>query len=286
MVERKRIFTLWGTIIYQNRLHLTHHASGFFILDKRRIYISTSALRCAVMFQKDGALDALAFAVLGKLLFTNSIMYNATKRSIISTFHVSLSKLNKILEYGKRHEFFHFENGHLFFDKLTDKKCYKVNLDVKGKDYTLRQIRDLLMGLDLANQVKLQNDSNHRYAHSSSTCQRVRGNKQQQRKPTNEVCKTHYGMSLTKMSHILNVCRTKARSIRNQIIGKGLIERRFHYVQTSIDPRNFNAREVNKWYRKSGLFGYLLHGADDSVVCQVQNIYQVDNDKLHFRYEH
>lgn len=238
------------------------------------------------MFRKDGALDALAFCVLGKILFTNSIVYNATKRTLMATFHISLSKLDKILEWGTNHKLLHFENGHLFFDKLTDKKSYKVNLDVGGKDYTLRQIRDLLLGLDLANQVKLQNDSNHRYAHSSSTCQRVRGNKQQQGKPSSAVGKTHCGLSLSKITNILNVCRTKARSIRNAALRGGLIKRRYHLIKTSIDPRNFCAAEVNGWYKKSGLVGYLLHGADGSVVCQVQNIYQANNELLHFRYVH
>lgn len=238
------------------------------------------------MFRNDGALDALSFAVLGKLFFTNSIVYKATKRRLIATFHISLAKLNRILEYGTHHSLFHFENGHLFLDKLTDAKCYKVNLDADGKNYTLRQIRDLLLGLDLTNQVKLQNDSNHRYAHSSSTCQRVRGNKQQQTKKRPAVSKRRLGMSLSKITNILNVSRSKARQIRNQAVGSGLIKRKFHCVHTSIDPRNFNACEVNKWYRKSGLFGYLKHGADGSIVCQVQNIYQANNEKLHFRYVH
>lgn len=250
----------------------------------RRIYISTSLLRNAVMFRKDGALNALAFAVLGKMKFSNSIIYYPTKRYLISTFHVSLGVLNRILEYGLKNGLFHYnEQGHLLIDPLTEKGCHKVNIDFEGGDYTLRQVRDMLAGLDLANQIKLQNDRNHRFSHDNAVAKEC-GSVRKQKWERKLSVSNNKGFSMQRIAQILRMSRTKARQIRNSILSNKLARMVSNVVETTIDSGNFDYRTVNRWYRETGQYGFLLHGKNGKIVCQLQNIYHVNYDRLNFRY--
>lgn len=241
-------------------------------------------LRSCVMFSDEGALDALAFSVLAKSMFVNSIVKDASRRRLISLFHVSLAKLNAILEYGMKHDFFHFEGDNLFIHRLREPKTHKVNFDLEdGKEYTLRQIKDIIRALDCANQIKLQGDKYYRHAHRKPMDGSPEARRQQVKKRKSS---SHIGFSMKKIAEMMRVSVSKAKVIMKWLLSMGYVRRAFHLVKTSIDPRNFCAKTVNAWYRSSGFFGYLLHGAGDSIACQVQNIYHVDTDKLHFRYEH
>lgn len=257
----------------------------------RRLYIATGTLCNAIKFQKDGALDVLAFCVQAKRIYTKSIIYNPSKRHLMEVFHIGYGKLCNILDMGIKDGYFHYDekSGVLIFHRLAEPKCWKVGIDFEDRDYTLTEIKDILRELFTANTIKLQQNANHRHtigaAASKSVDKELKrksrgGNGNPKRRKATHCNK---GFSLSKLAKINGISKSKMRKLRNSALSKGLIRKIECLIKTELTPSD-DMKAVNAWFRKLGGYGYLLRGKGEFLMCQLQNIYRVNNDKLLLSY--
>jgi hypothetical protein len=253
----------------------------------RRIYISAPLAFNAVKFSKENCeLDCMAFGLMIKMKYVNSIVNNPTIRNLKETFHIGQNRLKKILKYGLSNGYFHYDfKGRLISDYLHENKSYRINLDFDGNDFRLNKVKDMIRELVLTNQIKLQRDRNFRFAHNGESFRpktSKNGSFKQQRQKRLTSMSDKKGMSLTSITKIMNVGRSKARTLRNETLSKGLLVRKFVLEKTDLKSDDFK-RSANNFFKSSGLVGYLFHGVD-GIYCQVQNIYVINYSIVKFKY--
>jgi len=246
----------------------------------RRFYVSTGILQNAIKFDGEGQLEVLAFCVQAKRIYINSIIYNPSIRNLMKVFRLGYGRLTKTLNKCIADGWAHYDDksGVLIFHPITEKGLYKINIDFEDRFYTLTEIKDILRELCLANNVKLQQDANHRYNAKAGKNSAGTGKRKRIRSISN-----HKGFSVTKISKMLGVCKSKAMVIRDKAVKNGMLNKCRNVIETDLNI-DCDMRSANIWYKESGNIGYLFRGKGGRIMCQLQNIYAVNNDNVKLRY--
>lgn len=236
-------------------------------------------------------LKALSFAIAIKLNFRNSGLKSTKNRDIQKIFHVSSVTASKVVKDGLKFGFLRQDEriGMLVANKVKEEgwNC-KFFFDQRPQDlaecpYTLREIEDELKKAFLLNHISKQTDTVNtiKGATDGRTPKEIqKARRKLKRMPPTTGC--HEQLSLNAISNLIHVCKTKARRLKNSLVlSKDIVQREVK-ILTSINPSQFNSECVNAWFRKTGFFGWFMHG-EGGIVCQLSNVYVYNSNRICFK---
>lgn len=258
--------------------------------DKRKLWISIGILKDAIN-DKD-KLKALSFAVAIKLSFRNSGLKSTTNRGIQKIFYVSSSTASRVVKDGLKYGYLRNDDriGMLIANKIKEDGCWNCKLffDQRPQDlvecpYTLKEIGDELRKAFLLNHISKQTDTvNTIKGATEGRTQREIQKAQRKLKRMPPATGCYEQLSLNAISSLIKVCKTKARRLKNSLLSsKDIVEREVK-VLTSINPYQFSPKSMNAWYRKTGYYGWFMHG-QGCIVCQLSNVYIYNSNRICFR---
>lgn len=256
----------------------------------RRIWIDPNIVLNA-MDSKE-ALDALALCCMVKLTFADSLVKDASVRRMMKIFHISYGRCVKAIEEGIRHGVFVRDGNGLRASRIKTKRQHCVPLDIPTTDIKgecpigIAKMCDQLRGAVLYNHIAKQNDLR-------DTIRLARDPKRGELKPmrrakarlrkkgvcvddrsANEVVRLSYA----KVASMLNVSKTKAKTIIKRLRDKGLIRRVLQFEETGLHLDEFS-KELQKGYSKYANRGFMV--LCDGMVClQLANAYLLNGDSL------
>lgn len=256
----------------------------------RRIWIDTRIAQDA-MDSKE-ALDALALCCMVKLTFADSLVKDASVRRMMRIFHISYGRCVKAVEEGIRLGFFVRDGKGLRAARIKTKRQHCVPLDIPTTDKKgecpigIAKMRDQLRGAVLYNHIAKQNDLRDtiRLARDPmrGELKSMRRAKARLRKKgvcvddrsANEVVRLSYA----KVASMLNVSKTKAKTIIKRLREKGLVKRVLQFEETGLHINEFS-KELQEGYSKYANRGFMV--LCDGMVClQLANAYLLNGDSL------
>lgn len=238
------------------------------------------------------ALDALALCCMVKLTFADSLVKDASVRRMMKIFHLSYGRCVKTIEEGIRLGFFVRDGKGLRASRIKTKKQYCVPLDIPTTDTKgecpigIAKMRDQLRGAVLYNHIAKQNDLRDtiRLARDPKKGELNSMRRAMARLRKKGVCVDDRSanevarLSYAKIASILNVSRTKAKTIVKRLRDKGLVKRVLQFEETGLHLDEFS-KELQKGYSKYGNRGFVV--LCGGMVClQLANAYLLCGDSL------
>lgn len=256
----------------------------------RRIWIDP-ALVLSTMDSKE-ALDALALCCMVKLTFVDSLVKDASVRRMMKIFHISYGRCVKAVEEGIKRGLFARDGGGLRASKVKTVKEHCVHLDIpvsgnKGEcPIGIAKMCDQLRGAVLYNHIAKQNNLRDTIR---LACDPERGELKAMRRARTRlrkkgVCVDNRSasevvrLSYAKAASILNVSKTKAKTLIKSMRDKGLIRRVLQYEETGLHLDEFT-KELQEGHSKYGGRGFMV--LCGGMVClQLANAYLLCVDSL------
>lgn len=238
------------------------------------------------------SLDALALCCMVKLTFADSLVKDASVRRMMKIFHISYGRCVKAMDEGVRLGFFVRDGKGLRASRVKSVRANCVPLDIPAKEKKgecpigIAKMCDQLRGAVLYNHIAKQNDLRDtiRLARDPKhgELKSMRRAKARLRKKgvcvdnrsANEVVRLSY----TKVASMLNVSKTKAKTIIKRLRDKGLVRRVLQFEETGLNIDEFS-KELQKGYSKYGKRGFMV--LCNGMVClQLANVYLLCGDSL------
>lgn len=217
----------------------------------RKLRVSTEIIRYVAGHKE--RIDALAFALLIKQAYVDSIVRDATQRKLKDLFGMGSDKLKKVINDGIEFGFLRWNGKKLIANKLHGEKALSIILkgdwfvEAKNKNkknkLTLIGVRSIIEMAIFVNQVNMQSNcaDTHNRATSGQTVKQVRNAKQgESRMLHGQFNENFTGLSNIRVQQLIGRKKKKALSTIKAAISHGLVskqvrEKFFGVVDESYD---------------------------------------------------
>lgn len=238
------------------------------------------------------ALDALALCCMVKLTFADSMVKDATVRRLMKIFHISYGRCVKAIAEGLKRGYFVKDRNHLRACKIKTVKQHCVRLELPAPNevgvcpINITDMCDQLRSAVIYNHIAKQNDMRDtiRLARNPEPGELKQMKQARARLRKKGVCAEAHSateglrLSYARVSSILNVGRTKAKSIIKQLCDKGLIRRVHQLEETGLGIDEFS-KEIQNGYSKYVARGFMI--LCNGLVClQMANSYLLCGDSF------
>ena len=256
----------------------------------RRIWIDIRFAQDALGSKE--SLDALALCCMIKLTFADSLVKDASVRRMMKLFHISYGRCVKAIEKGIEIGLFVKDGKGLRASRIKTVKKHCIPLDIpttgnKGEcPISITKMCNQLRGAVLYNHIAKQNDLRDTIR---LACDPERGELESMKRAKARlrkkgVCVDERSarevvrLSYAKVASMLNVSRTKAKTMVKRLRDKGLVKRVLQFEETGMPIEKFS-KEVQKKYSKYAGRGFMV--LCDGMVClQLANAYLLCGDSL------
>lgn len=254
---------------------------------KQTFRISANILKQAV--QSKESLEQMAFCLLIKLTYTNSIFKNATIRRMKDVFSIGSTVAQRIKKNIPEYGYINLDdNNTMTALKLKEDKGYHVILKLPFKrsadgkcGYRLKDIEDLLRRAFITNHISKLEEYSDTIKLSTNPCASQCKQFKKARKKLNRMrCNTDFEgyISYKTLSTLVSCCRTKVKRLIDRLCRMGAITKKQVRIMTGISPDDFTKSAFQYIQEKFGFGSYYLRG--NVVMFQSANIYRLTNREL------
>lgn len=234
--------------------------------------------------------EALAFCVIAKLHFVNSLIQDANVRRLKAMFRIGSDRLARILRTCEELGLVERRpDGSLFFNKLPNgeangyKYVFKISYEKREKENSDNIVLSLKLnqGVDMLRKAATEN--------YIRTLESIRKNIEVTKAPTNATalkrakkrCRgllcndCQFNVSNRRLSSVAKCSVSKLRQLKREMIGEKQIERGFCNTRIcALDKMNISA------YRKYVEDKFVFLGHDGNIYRHEANIYSYVGDRI------
>lgn len=255
---------------------------------RQTFYISANHLKRAV--QTKLSLEQMAFCLLVKLTYTNSIFKSPTIRRMKEVFGIGSTVAQRIKKNIPEYGFSRIEGNALTALKLKEESGYHIRLTFKFKrspdgkcGYRLRDIEDTLRKAFITNHVSKLEEYSDTIKMSTASSPEYGQYKKARKKLQRMRCDTDFEgyISYKTLSSKVSCCRSKVKRLVDSLCSVGVISKRHVRITTGISPDDFSKPVFQYIQKKYGFGSYYLRG--NVVMFQPANIYRLtDRDLIRY----
>lgn len=273
-----------------------------FFMRKRYIYIGIS--ECVLAVRNKDRLEALAFALLVKLTFVDSIIKSTSIRQLTHIFRMGWTRLSRVLDNALRYGYIVKEGDTYFVPTLKQRGTYNKRLEFnivpfsKTGDgrcvYTLNALMKEIRKNVWKNHINKQKAfcdtalvvdapaDDKEYKRGRARLKRMCGIVS----VSPDMLKKSKRLSIRRSMDIMGAKRTMTKTLINEMIRNGEVTRSFENVPTNMDykelERNYAMQQAV--YKANELGGH-IHIFNGAVYIQVANHYSLtDKETKSFTY--
>lgn len=271
---------------------------------KQRLYLSIKYAGEAVSSKE--MTEALAFSMLVKLTFVNSVINNATVKRCKNIFGIGSARMCRIIRNGIKYGYltrdgnsitavsvksgssYHF---HQDFDALTAKRteCERGKDDEVECKYKLKDMIALIREAVLLNHISKQSEcaDTIKSLQDPKTSKELKKAKRWQRRMRLLEDKACERLSNRRIMDITHSSLYHSRKTIRSIAGKRWALKRDYVIQTDMTPETFTPIRANRWFKENGVRGYFFkmycHPEERYIIaCNASRMYRYNCDLISF----
>lgn len=264
----------------------------------RKQYIYIGINECISAVEHKDRLEALAFALMVKLTFVDSIVKSTSIRKMTRIFRMGWTRLSRVLNNALQYGYVVKEGDIYFVPTLKqrgsfnkrleyDFKTYSTNMDERSVYRINRLMKDIRKAV-YKNHIKKQTTFCDTALSVNSPCddteyKRSRGRLKRMCgivSVSNEMLKSSKRLSIRRSMKVMGTSRSMTKNLINEMIADGEIYRHFENIPVSMDYKEFECNYVahEAIYKKNEFEGH-LHVFKSAVYIQVANHYSLSESE-------